>query len=529
MKKVLYFLLVALFSTMAAQLAGLIALDPQRAGQPATPLQPAPPGTSPTSYRSKTDTLYYPEPSPLPRPCSPAPCNIVVQGSSDRLYDNSPYFTSLTYTRVTDAYTGSRVLGDEYVVSDSAEQREWNSTSTGFWIYDYTHPYLIPFRLDPATQTVSRIPCNFLGPDCARRGKQSALLKSQGGWDAAYSIEAAHPHRLYFTDGAMIVGWDYDSTVRNPKERPYYGKVVDFSRDCRSVPRPIQPLHGVSMSGVGGKQTDRRFSAYGGGTQDNGKFVFVYDTQLGCRWLDTSNGTVGGNWKNYHNGEAVVHDESGAVVSKPVWYRTIHNVRSDLDGRWIRIAPQGTTWIDFWDVEGLDIYRCPIGDPGNCIGHMVMGFDGKLVNHSGPNGPPYGMIAKRVLPPADCNPFEPCIAIPNSSMPKGFPRNVDSHLSWNNANKGIDVPVLWCTYQDPSVGQPIVPNLPWEDELMMAATVTDRSDFNYGKVWRIAHLYNRRRGWPAVGLANISPDGRWAIFHSDWGTGRLDVFLVPVR
>ena len=47
--------------------------------------------------------------------------------------------------------------------------------------------------------------------------------------------------------------------------------------------------------------------------------------------------------------------------------------------------------------------------------------------------------------------------------------------------------------------------------------------------YRMAHMYTRATSFYAEGLGNISPNGKWAVFSSDWGgTSRVDVFLVPL-
>ena len=51
-----------------------------------------------------------------------------------------------------------------------------------------------------------------------------------------------------------------------------------------------------------------------------------------------------------------------------------------------------------------------------------------------------------------------------------------------------------------------------------------------GIVYRFAHLYTRAHDFNAQGQTNVSRDGKWGIFTSDWGgASRDDVFLVPLK
>ena len=79
-------------------------------------------GQAPLTYTSRTDMQAAPE--TMPALCSPAPCTMTSS-------DLNP---SVKYTRVTDSSTVAANSGDFFTTNGSAEQMEWNSNSTLFYV-----------------------------------------------------------------------------------------------------------------------------------------------------------------------------------------------------------------------------------------------------------------------------------------------------------------------------------------------------------------------------------------------------------
>jgi hypothetical protein len=86
------------------------------------------------------------------------------------------------------------------------------------------------------------------------------------------------------------------------------------------------------------------------------------------------------------------------------------------------------------------------------------------------------------------------------------------------------------------VGSPSFEMRSWDDELI--AVATDGSN----KVWRFAHMHDyETSNYFSVPFAHVSPDGRYAMFNSNWGGTlgtdpqgqgdgkRIDVFLVELN
>ena len=106
------------------------------------------------------------------------------------------------------------------------------------------------------------------------------------------------------------------------------------------------------------------------------------------------------------------------------------------------------------------------------------------------------------------------------------------HSSWFNASTNPHAPVLFSRYNISTPPRPV----PWYGEIIAAAT--DGSN----RVWRFAHNHNGGLvNWVGQSFAQISNDGRWALFSSPWdGTlgsaagdfgypTRIDTFIVELK
>src|SRR2546426_11932055 len=141
--------------------------------------------------------------------------------------------------------------------------------------------------------------------------------------------------------------------------RPPRSTLFPYTTLFRSLP-------GVATRGsnVSGTKDDRRLLVYvGGDAQDRDTIVYVYDRTLGCRWLNTQTGQVGGAW-----------GPTGAYTGDKGLL--LHNARISRGGRWARLTTSnGRAGQYFWDIESLTLTACPDrGAPNFCNGHQVMGF-----------------------------------------------------------------------------------------------------------------------------------------------------------
>jgi hypothetical protein len=274
--------------------------------------------------------------------------------------------------------------------------------------------------------------------------------------------------------------------------------------------------HGSSISV---SADDRRFLTIFGPQQDKNFLVYIYDRAKGCRWLNTQTGEVGGEWGPKGN------ISSGRGFG-------IHDARISKSGEFVLISGSGNSeGPAFWQVETLGVTICSQHPPASCGGHHVMGYS-HLVNPSRLSHP----MDLRIRPLAHLETSSPLIA--ELDKADGW---YDKHLSWSNVNPEDTAPVCLSTYRrDNSAvpGSPLTVKGPWENEIDCVET-----DGKGSNVWRFAHTYSTAQGgfW-STPRGNVSPDGRFYMFTSDWenqlgaSSGgsrdqkyRTDVFVVELR
>jgi hypothetical protein len=195
----------------------------------------------------------------------------------------------------------------------------------------------------------------------------------------------------------------------------------------------------------------------------------------------------------------------------------IHNSRIDKSGRYVTIALTGEGGWWAWDLQSGSVTHVTAAP----YGHRVAGW-GTTINHSAKPGDEGPQWVLRSLEAGKVNAPENLLPVhPNGPFwPYG------SHLSWANVKPGNSGPVLVCTY----LIKPPDPHLPLGEEIF--ALATDGS----GRIWRFAHHRSTYDGnfWTTP-RGNVSPDGEYYIFTSNWekslgtdktGSARTDVFLL---
>jgi hypothetical protein len=263
--------------------------------------------------------------------------------------------------------------------------------------------------------------------------------------------------------------------------------------------------HGMNVSVT---KDDSRFVTYIGGTgQDSDTYVYVYDKTLGCRWLNTQTGQVGGQW-----------GPTGAYVGD-VGYN-IHNARISKDGKWARITAAGNALAGmyFWNIETLTVTACSTLAPPYCGGHLVTGFS-HFINQRQLND---GMdFAIRSM--ASVNTAAPLVT--PLLTPAQYAN--DTHPSWNNVQSDETQPVCMEAYRSDDLVQRA-----WDGEIICIET-----DGLASTVWRFAQHRSHYVSFWDTPRANLSQDGRFVLFTSNWeqtlglqpdGTLRDDAFIVEL-
>jgi len=362
-----------------------------------------------------------------------------------------------------------------------AQQNTWNALSTQFYVMDTGGSFTL-FDFNPSTLAVHL------------RGAPKL------GWRGEPHFSYTQPNLLYGTGQQQPDIEQFDTSTGKTS-------VVNDPGKCVTL-RPADKLFAVSVS-----VDDARFTAVIGPQQDANYLIYTYDREKGCRWYNTQTGEIGGQWGP--KGRASLDDRYG-----------VHNARISKSGKFVMIgrgAGTGQSKWRLWNLETLDVTVCP----SQCGGHQAIGYS-HVLNPGGDH--PMAML-KRPLDHLDS--IEPLTADIHGSPGYWY----DLHLSWINDNPEDSNPACLSTYRpsNPSTpGTPLDVAGPWENEILCVET-----DGKGSRLWRFAHTYSTaKNGFYSQPRGNVSPDGRFYMFTSDWegqlgkspeGKYRTDVFIVELR
>jgi hypothetical protein len=373
--------------------------------------------------------------------------------------------------RVTDGRTRRETVGRAWSSPSSAETAAWNVDSTRFYVVGGGGEQL-PFDFDPTTLKASRV---------------GGLVLSFGG-EPTFSF--VDPDVLYAGHGSRLVSYRLSTRAQT---------ALHDVHSCL----PGVPVHGLMVSGT---KDDGRLLVYvGGEVQDRDTIVYVFDRTRGCRWMNTQTGQVGGAW----GPTGVYNGDKGLLL---------HNARISKGGRWARvITSNGGAGEYFWDIESLTLTACPgRGAPNHCNGHAVMGFT-KAINQR-QLGDAMEFAIRPMATPTSARPF-PALIKPLLTPAQWV---VDTHPSWNNVQPDDAQPVCMEVYRPDNLVQRA-----WDGEIICM-----RTDGAASTVWRFAHHRSRVASFWDQPRANVSQDGRFVLFTSNWegrvGAGRQDAFIVQL-
>ena len=321
-------------------------------------------------------------------------------------------------------------------------------------------------------------------------------------WTGEPQFSYTQPNILYGVVRRDTVFQQYDIST---------GKTSNINNASKCV--KLQPTDGAGSPTV--SADDSRFMTALGPLQDKNYLIYVYDRSLGCRWYNTQTGEIGGQWG------------PKGTISAPDRF-LIHNARMAKSGKFVYVTRGGgpgvgTAWV-VWEIDTLNVAACPKG----CKAHHALGYS-HIVGASGITHPleiwlrPLDHLEQATSIVADLEPA------------KDF--WYDSHYSWNNVDPNDSAPVCFSTYRPTNPDTPGTPPLvtgPWENEIDCAET-----DEKASTVWRFAHTYSTaRNGFWSQPRGNVSQDGRFFMFTSDWEdqlgksdgeSYRTDVFIVELK
>jgi len=385
--------------------------------------------------------------------------------------------------RVTDGKADPKQAGRSLFTPSSAEQNSWNKDSTMFFVTTSGGSFLL-YHFDPTTMTAH----------------QASASNLNLGAEPQFSFRQAN--LLYGMNPRERIFKQYDTSS---------GRVTDVNDPSKCIK--------LASGDVGGDITvsadDNRFSTTLGPQQDKYYVIYVYDRMQGCRWYNTQTGEIDGQWG------------PKGKVSLPDRF-SLHNARMSKSGKFVYMTRGGGGighgWV-VWEIDGMNVSVCSQG----CTGHHVLGYS-HIIGSS-------GMVHPMDVWLRPLNQLEASTPIIKGLQPaNGF--WFDSHFSWNNdADPSDSAPVCFSTYRptnpDTPGAAPLVTG-PWENEIDCAET-----DGKASKVWRFAHTFSSaRNGFWSTPRGNVSQDGRFFMFTSDWEDQlgktpndkyRTDVFVVELR
>lgn len=378
--------------------------------------------------------------------------------------------------RVTDSHTAG---GRSLIPEMAGTLRSWNANSTAFKLMMADGgSYWMDFN-------AGAFQAGALHP-----------LKFNGQWEWS----AVDPNAIYYLNGSQLSRYDIATETTTPIGGTPTGESVQF--------------HAVVVG-----RDNWVCSVAGPGSQDTYTKLFCVNPSNGeVKYIDTVNKTINGvaqhdpNWPSSASGQTL----------------GIHSIFGSAAGSYLAVCFHQANWSsNGMAVLNLDTntWSKANGNP-YASGHPSIG-DGKYVNGGGSiNGADSrGAIVRDPSDLMNAAKFE-FIMQPYSTS--GW---YDAeHSSWFNASTNANAPVLFSRY---GITPPPTP-LPWMGEILLAAT--DGSN----TVWRFAHNHNGGNGFYGQAFAQISNDGRWALFSSYWNgtlggssgdfglSTRLDTFIVEL-
>lgn len=415
---------------------------------------------------------------------------------------NDPTFGS-RLLRVTDAVTRPGVPNRSYKSPSTSHQNAWNTTSSRFYVVSSNGVY-IPYEFDVNTMTARRI---------------NRITTGDGGLTLKFVVEP----QFSYVDENVIYG-AYAGSPRTIAEFNFATNLYTMLLNLETATAAVGTYVGGITSTSGPVEKIAAF--YGGTGQDRHFKVVVFERNNPARRrvLDTLASTL-----------------DGLPTAIPLNFK-LHHSYIDRSGRYVmlsptvadRNAPRNAPPQVVWDLATDTFTELP-SVSGRSNGHDALGY-GVWINKDCCTSSSWdaGQWQARSL----ATPLATRDLISPVLQPKEV--YMADHVSWNNADANRLLPILTATYR---YGNNTTAWRPWDDEII--AIQTD----NIGggaKVMRYAH-HRSDVGSDAnptspyfwyMPRANISQDGQWAIFTTNWektlgiepsGTEhRQDVFLIAL-
>ena len=458
------------------------------------PAQTAPP----SSYDAVTDRGPRAEPSLTP-----------IAGAGYAFVD--PVFGT-PIRRLTDGTTRPGRPNRSYRTPSGTHQNAWSRDGTHFFVVS-TDGTVIPFTFDPSTGWASRI---------------SPVPDGDGGFVLRFYIE---PTFSYVSERVIYGSYSgAGASLRTIDEYDFRTGAYTRLLDLDTL---VPGLSGTYIGGIGASAgpVERIMAFFGGTSQDRHSYLVVFDraNPASLRLLDTRNSRLDGAPTNIvlnFNLHAAAIDRSGRYV-------TLYPTGLD------RSAPRNADPNYVWDTQ-TNVFTALPSIAALSNGHDAYGY-GVRVNQDCCTSTTWDaaqwQLRTLASPLATRDLIDPVL------LPKEL--YLSDHPSWHNAAADRMVPYVTATYR---YGVNDVEWRPWDDEIV--AVQTDAAAGTGAQVWRLAHhrsdvrhdADSSRISFWYTPRANVSADGRWVLFTSNWektlgtdpgaepgGAARQDVFLLELR
>lgn len=469
-----------------------------------TPLPPPPP---PPAGSGPIVTAVGPYAAVIDRQAYAKPALPVLAAAGTSTAD--PIFQSTVY-RLTDSTTRPDYLNRSYRTPSSPHQNTWSARLSYFYVMSGDGS-VIPFTFDQTTGAAQRI---------------NPIATGNGGLTLSFYIEP----QFSFVNDSIIYG-----SYTGPGGTLHTIDQYDFTTSAYSrildLDALVPGLSGTYIGGVGSSagQTERLMAFFGGTQQDRHYYVIVFDKANPADRviLDTHASTV-----------------DGAPASIPLNF-SLHHVAIDHSGRYLMLYPtsadqSGTRKAPqsvVWDTQ-TNVFT-ELGVSAHPYGHDAFGY-GMSVNQDCCTSTTYDAAQWQFR--SLSSPLATRDLITNVLTPKVV--YMADHATWNNAQPDRLTPFISGLYR---YGADLTTPRAWDDEIV--AVQTDAPAGADAIVWRFAHhrsdvrndLDPARSSFWYMPRPNVSPDGRWVLFTSNWektlgvdptgeaGSGaRQDVFLVKL-
>lgn len=394
---------------------------------------------------------------------------------------NDPAFGS-RILRVTDQNT---LGGQSFISTDSGFSRTFNADSTaikltgprgeGYWL-----------EFNPSTFKVG--------------DGSSRPVPHQLPFGATWQWSAVDPNIVYFLSGNQIAKYNKSTGAATNLGGPPTGEPVGYAAVVIGFDNWV-----CATAGSGYQDTFTKIFCINPTSPSVSKLIDVYNR--------TVNGVLQGdpNWPlSVLGGVIGIHDISGGTGPSGIEV-FFHQIANGTGSTVFNLATN--TWSL---LTNGDFYWA---------GHFALG-NGKYANSAGSVD---GRDSRGMLVRNPDNMMNATDYLFVGQPPDTLNNWCDAdHSSWFNSLSNPNAPILISRY---NINFPC--NFAWTGEIIAAAV--DGSD----KVWRFAHNHNGGPCYYADAFAQISNDGKWALFSSTWdgmlGTDasfgcstRIDTFMVEL-